>query len=202
MEKKVLLWTVVVILLISTMAATSLAQVQNASLTGLVSDPSGAVINGASVTIRNNATNVTYIQKTDQSGYYLFPSLPIGAYTASVEFPGFKKAVQNQLVLEVGQSARTDFTLEVGGATEVVEVVAVAAQLETQQSSPSTVVQNRMILELPLSLRNWDDLLQLVPGVAGDRYTEQGGSTAAGRTGGVNVHGVRSLQNNFLLDGV
>jgi hypothetical protein len=51
-------------------------------------------------------------------------------------------------------------------------------------------------------LRNWDDLLQMVPGVAGDRYTEQGGSTAAGRTGGVNVHGVRPLQNNFLLDGV
>src|SRR5215471_928773 len=126
MEKKLLLWTVVVIWLILSIAGASFAQVQNASLTGLVSDPSGAVINGASVTIRNNATNVTYIQKTDQSGYFLFPSLPIGAYTASVEFPGFKKAVQNQLVLAVGQSARTDFTLEVGGVTEVVEVQSVA----------------------------------------------------------------------------
>src|SRR5215467_7662323 len=203
MEKKLLFWTVVVIGLISGIAGTSFAQVQNASLTGLVSDSSGAVINGATVTIRNSATNVTYVQKTDQSGYYLFPSVSIGAYTASIEFPGFKKAVQNGLILEVGQSARTDFTLEVGGVAEVVEVqVAASSLLETQQASPNTVVQNKMILELPLSLRNWDDLLQMVPGVAGDRYTEQGGSTAAGRTGGVNVHGVRSLQNNFLLDGV
>ena len=56
--------------------------------------------------------------------------------------------------------------------------------------------------KLPLAIRNWDDLLALVPGVQGDRYTEQGGGTAFGRTGGVNVHGARSLQNNFLLDGV
>ena len=73
MVKKLLRSISVVIWLISSIAGTSFAQVQNASLTGLVSDPSGAMINGASVTIRNNATNVTYMQKTDQSGYYLFP---------------------------------------------------------------------------------------------------------------------------------
>src|SRR5215471_3919333 len=183
------------------LSAPSMAQVQNASLTGLVADPSGAVVRSAMVTIKNSATNVTFTQETDASGYYFFPALPIGAYTVSVEMAGFKKALHN-VVLEVGQRGRDDFHLEVGGITEVVEVESAASALETQQSSPSTVVQNRMILELPLSLRNWDDLLQMVPGVAGDRYTEQGGSTAAGRTGGVNVHGVRSLQNNFLLDGV
>jgi Carboxypeptidase regulatory-like domain len=91
MVKKLLRSIAVVIWLISGIAGTSFAQVRNASLTGLVSDPSGAVINGASVTIRNRATNVAYIQKTDQSGYYLFPSLPIGPYTAAVEFSGFKR---------------------------------------------------------------------------------------------------------------
>ncbi|HLH30838.1 MAG TPA: TonB-dependent receptor, partial [Terriglobia bacterium] len=203
MERKVLrraIWMTIELLVFMLMSA--FAQVQNASLTGLVTDPSGAVVSGATVTIKNTATNVTYTQKTAQSGYYLFPSLPVGAYTASVEMPGFKKAVQNGIVLEVGQNARNDFPLEVGGVTEIVEVVSAVSALETQEAAPSTVVQNRMILDLPLSLRNWDDLLQIVPGVAGDRYTEQGGSTAAGRTGGVNVHGVRSLQNNFLLDGV
>jgi outer membrane receptor protein involved in Fe transport len=180
----------------------ALSQVQNASLTGLVTDPTGAVINGVEVTIKNVATNVTYSRTTDQSGYYLFPSLPVGSYTISAETPGFKKAVHNGVILEVGQSARSDFNLEVGGITEVIEVESAVSALETEQATPNTVVQNKMILELPLSLRNWDDLLQMVPGVAGDRYTEQGGSTAAGRTGGVNVHGVRSLQNNFLLDGV
>ncbi|PYT45190.1 MAG: TonB-dependent receptor, partial [Acidobacteria bacterium] len=67
---------------------------------------------------------------------------------------------------------------------------------------PGAVVENELISGVPLSARNWDDLLGLVPGVQGDRYTEQGGGTASGRTGAVNVHGVRSLQNNFVLDGV
>ncbi|HMF00121.1 MAG TPA: carboxypeptidase regulatory-like domain-containing protein, partial [Terriglobia bacterium] len=183
------------------LSAPSMAQVQNASLTGLVADPSGAVVRSAMVTIKNSATNVTFTQETDASGYYFFPALPIGAYTVSVEMAGFKKAVHN-IILEVGQRGRDDFHLEVGGITETVEVESAPSALETQQPAPNTVIQNRMVLEIPLSARNWDDLLQTVPGVAGDRYTEQGGSTAAGRTGGINVHGVRSLQNNFLLDGV
>jgi outer membrane receptor protein involved in Fe transport len=184
------------------LAIPAAAQVQNASLTGLVTDPSGAVVAGAAVTAKNKGTNVETTQRTDLSGYYLFPSLPIGVYTVTVELAGFKKAVHDGVILEVGQRRRDDISLEVGVVTEVVEVKASASALETQQAAPSTVVQNRMVLDIPLSLRNWDDLLQMVAGVAGDRYTEQGGSTAAGRTGGVNVHGVRSLQNNFLLDGV
>jgi outer membrane receptor protein involved in Fe transport len=177
-------------------------QVQNASLTGLVTDPSGAVISGATVIATNKATNVPQTTTTDTSGYYLFPSLPIGSYSVTVEMTGFKKALHDDVTLEVGQRGRNDFHLQVGQVTELVEVRASASQLETQQASPGSVVSNRLVLDLPLSLRNWDDLLQMVAGVAGDRYTEQGGSTAAGRTGGVNIHGVRSLQNNFLLDGV
>ncbi len=175
---------------------------QNASLTGLVTDRSGAVVSGASVTCKDKATNVEYKATTGDSGYYLFPALPLGAYTVAVEMKGFKKAIHDDVVLEVGQRARNDFSLQVGEVTQVVEVKAAATALETQQASPGSVIQNRMVLDVPLSLRNWDDLLQLVAGVAGDRYTEQGGSTAAGRTGGINVHGVRSLQNNFILDGV
>src|SRR5207249_2605502 len=72
----------------------------------------------------------------------------------------------------------------------------------TEQSTLGTVISQPEVRQLPLSLRNWDDLIGLAPGVQGDRYTEQAGSTAAGRTGGVNVHGIRSLQNNFLLDGL
>ena len=64
------------------------------------------------------------------------------------------------------------------------------------------MIDQSAVSRLPLAIRNWDDLLVLVPGVQGDRFTEEGGGTAAGRTGGVNVHGNRSLQNNYLLDGV
>ena len=74
--------------------------------------------------------------------------------------------------------------------------------LNTEQATLGSVIEQTAVAKLPLSIRNWDDLLALVPGVQGDRYTEQGGGTSFGRTGGVNVHGARALQNNFLLDGV
>src|SRR5262245_35813248 len=90
------------VLLLSMLAFTAwagaAAQVQNASLTGLISDPAGAVVNGAAVTVKNTATNVTYSQKTDLSGYYLFPSLPIGSYTISVQMMGFKQAVRDNVI--------------------------------------------------------------------------------------------------------
>ena len=112
------------------LSAPSMAQVQNASLTGLVADPSGAVVRSAMVTIKNSATNVTFTQETDASGYYFFPALPIGAYTVSVEMAGLKKAVHN-IILEVGQRGRDDFHLEVGGITETVEVESAPSALET-----------------------------------------------------------------------
>src|SRR5207253_10569851 len=97
---------------------------------------------------------------------------------------------------------RLDIKLVVGATNETVEVTSVAPLLTTQDAMPGAVVDDTTIHGAPLAARNWDDLLGLVAGVQADRYTEQGGGTAAGRSGGVNVHGVRSLQNNFVLDGV
>src|SRR5215471_8914170 len=128
------------------LSAPSLTQVQNASLTGLVADPSRAVVRSAMVTIKNGATNVAMTQETDASGYYFFPALPIGSYSVSVEMAGFKKSVHNEVVLEVGQRGRDDFHLEVGGVSEIVEVAAAQSALETQQAAPNTVIQNRMVL--------------------------------------------------------
>ncbi|MEP6913295.1 MAG: TonB-dependent receptor [bacterium] len=178
------------------------AQVNTASLTGLVTDPTGASVSNASVTVKNKATTVESSATTDASGYYTFASLPVGAYTLVIEHPGFKKSVQENINLEVGQKARIDRALEVGAVTESVTIATSPPALSTQEASPGGVLENRMINDLPLSSRNWDDLLGGVPGVQADRYTEQGGGTANGRTGGANVHGVRSLQNNFVLDGV
>ncbi|MCI0620639.1 MAG: TonB-dependent receptor [Acidobacteria bacterium] len=180
----------------------ALSQVNTASLTGLITDPSSAVVASAAVTARNRATNVTNSRSTDGSGYYVFASLPVGAYDLSVESQGFKKVIREDVVLQVGQKARIDFALVVGEVTQSVAVEGTAPLLNTQEAATGTVIENRLVTDLPLSLRNWDDLLGLVAGVQGDRYTEEGGGTAAGRTGGVNVHGVRSLQNNFVLDGV
>lgn len=189
-------------LLCISMAVQVSAQVNNASLTGLVTDSAGAVVPNASVMVKNKATDLESTTTTDSSGYYTFASLPVGAYTVTVELPGFKKSIRENINLEVGQKARIDTSLEVGAVSESVVVGSAPQLLTTQEATTGGVIENRMVNQLPLSGRNWDDLIALVPGVQADRYTEEGGGTANGRTGGANVHGVRSLQNNYVLDGV
>lgn len=178
-----------------------IAQVDTASLTGLVSDQSGAAVSGAKVTAVNEATNSQKTTNTTSAGYYTFPSLQIGSYKVSVEKQGFR-VTEATIKMDVGARARLDLSLQVGSVSERLDVTGVAPLLTTQDAMPGAVVDDTTIHGAPLSARNWDDLLGLVPGVQSDRYTEQGGGTAAGRTGGANVHGVRSLQNNFVLDGV
>ncbi|MGI8897835.1 MAG: TonB-dependent receptor [Pyrinomonadaceae bacterium] len=190
------------LLLYVSLAVQMSAQVNTASLTGLVTDPTGAVVADAVVTAKNKATSSQSSTTTDASGYYTFASLPGAAYIVEVELQGFKKAVHENVSLEVGQKARIDFALEVGAVTEAVMVATSRPLLTTQEATTGGVIENRMISDLPLSGRNWDDLIAGIPGVQADRYTEEGGGTANGRTGGANVHGVRSLQNNFVLDGV
>ncbi|HEY8151992.1 MAG TPA: TonB-dependent receptor [Vicinamibacteria bacterium] len=174
------------------------AQVDRATLTGTVKDSTGAVVPGATVTITGpQAPSST---TTNGEGTYIVVSLVPGRYVVAAEMSGFQKVSQS-VILEVGQRGRVDFTLGVGGASETV-VVEARRLLNTEQSALGTVMDQGKVANLPLAIRNWDDLLALGPGVQGDRFTEQGGGTSFGRTGGVNVHGTRSLQNNFLLDGV
>jgi hypothetical protein len=175
------------------------AQVDRASLTGTVKDSTGAVIPGATVSITGPQAPAT--TTTNSEGTYLVLSLVPGRYVVVAEVSGFQKSSRT-VILEVGQKGRVDFTLGIGAATETVTVQGETRLLNTEQSSLGTVMDQGKVANLPLAIRNWDDLLALVPGVQGDRFTEQGGGTSFGRTGGVNVHGTRSLQNNFLLDGV
>ncbi len=183
--------------------ASSLAfgQVNTASLTGPVTDPSDAPVSDANVTLTNTATNVAQTTQTGAAGYYEFPVIQVGTYKLKVERQGFQTVI-SALTLDIGQRARFDIPLKIGSSSESVTVESTVPLLSTQDAMPGAVVENELISGVPLSARNWDDLLGLVPGVQGDRYTEQGGGTASGRTGAVNVHGVRSLQNNFVLDGI
>jgi hypothetical protein len=177
------------------------AQVDRAAVSGTVKDSSDAVVPGATVTTRNVATNVSATSVTDAQGVYAIGGLIPGSYVVDVELAGFNKSSRN-VELQTGQRARIDFALSVGSVEQNVTVQASSPIINTEQATLGTVISKAEVAQLPLSLRNWDDLLGLAAGVQGDRYTEQAGSTAAGRTGGVNVLGVRSLQNNFLLDGL
>jgi outer membrane receptor protein involved in Fe transport len=189
------------VLVVVCAAAAAHAQVDRATLTGEVRDTSGAAIAGASVSVTNSATNVVTRVRTTGDGNYLAPNLAPGQYLVEAEAQGFQKFAQ-AVILEVGQRGRLDITLGVGGLTETVTVDAPVRLLNTEQAAVGTVIDQNAVSKLPLAIRNWDDMLALVAGVQGDRYSEEGGATALGRTGGVNVHGNRSLQNNFLLDGV
>jgi hypothetical protein len=177
------------------------AQVDRATLSGVVRDTGGGVVPGATVTVTNVATNIESHQVTTATGSYQVVNLVPGRYQVEVELAGFKKSSQ-VIALEVGQRARLDVELAVGGISEVVTVAETPQLLNTNDATLGAVIPQVQVANLPLAIRNWDDLLALVPGVQGDRYTEQGGGTSFGRTGGINVHGARALQNNFLLDGV
>ena len=184
------------------MAPLGWSQIQNASVSGRVTDPSGAVVPNVRLTAQNQATGIKYSTTSNSAGYYTFPTIPIGTYTVTVDANGFKRIVRSNTTLEVGQSARLDFKLQLGSPVQEVQVTSTTPLLQTQSAMPQTAIRNRLVRNLPLSTRNWDDLMGLVAGVQGYRYTNQSGSTASGRFGGINVNGVRSLQNNFILDGV
>src|SRR5262245_29206656 len=177
------------------------AQVDRATLSGVVKDNSGGIVPGATVVVTSLATNLEARQITTAAGAYQIVNLIPGKYQVEVELTGFKKFSQI-VTLEVGQRARLDVELAIGSFAETVTVAESAQLLNANDATLGTVIPQAQVANLPLAIRNWDDLLALVPGVQGDRYSEQGGGTSFGRTGGINVHGARALQNNFLLDGV
>src|SRR5262245_42050880 len=182
-------------------SGTAWAQVDRATLSGIVRDPSTAVVTGAVVKITSLATGVEQSVKTTAEGGYLIVDLTPGQYLVETTASGFQTQTR-PVTLEVGQRARLDVDLQVGAVGEKVEVAGTVQLLNTNDATLGGVVPQTQVSNLPLAIRNWDDLLALVPGVQQDRYTEQGGGTSFGRTGGINVHGARALQNNFLLDGV
>ena len=177
------------------------AQVNTASLTGLMADQTNAALVHAHVTATNSATGLVRETDTDDAGYYSFPDLPIGEYRVVVTMDKFRDGGGARYAWDCRARA-TGSVLKVGTAQANVEVTDVINNLSPDDASIGTVIDNQTIQDTPLYLRNWDDLLRMVAGVQIARYTQQSGATSAGRVGDFNVHGVHSLQNNFLLDGI
>jgi hypothetical protein len=199
--KRVLRGALIAGVLVLLSQASTFAQVDRATLSGLIKDSGGGVLPGATVVVTSLATNQETRQQTSETGSYQVNNLIPGRYRVEVELNGFKKSSQ-VVTVEVGQRARFDVELSVGDFSETISVVETPQLLASGDATLGAVIPQSQVANLPLAIRNWDDLLALVPGVQGDRYTEQGGGTSFGRTGGINVHGARALQNNFLLDGV
>lgn len=177
------------------------AQVSSASLIGLVTDQTNGALARARVVVSHSDTGYTRAADTDAAGYYSFADLAIGDYKVVVSMPGFQ-IQEARVTLGTAERVRQDFVLKVGTAETSVEVSAAAVPLATDDASIGAIIDNQTIRDTPLYLRNWDDLLRMVAGVQISRYTQQSGATSAGRVGDFNVHGVHSLQNNFILDGI
>ncbi|MBI3698560.1 MAG: TonB-dependent receptor, partial [Acidobacteria bacterium] len=181
------------------------AQTPTAEITGTVSDPTNAVVAGATVAITNLGTNLQRVLATNSAGVYDAPSLAPGVYSIRVTMTGFKAEVRNNIEVQVNQVARLNFTLEVGNVSETVEVEAAAPTLETETTTIGTVIENKRIQELPLNGRNYLQLASLVPGAT--TYGPSN-SIAQARGGGdrsnfqLNLSGQRLEYNHYSLDGI
>src|SRR5580698_10031588 len=173
------------------------AQKDAGAIVGLVRDPSGAVVAGAKVTITDVDRGSQLTVSTNDEGQYVASPLRIGSYNVTVEKQGFKKAVAGPVQVNIQDRVGVDLKLQPGMATEVVTVSSERPQLETETSELGQVVDSQRINALPLNGRNYAQLALLGVGVAA---AEPGSRVET--TYGFSANGARSLQNNFLLDGI
>jgi len=175
-------------------------------VTGLVTDPSGSIIAGATIVITNSQTNVTRITTTNSAGDYAFPALLPGVYNMKAEMQGFRGEAREGVELQVEQIARIDFHLQLGAVTQTVEVAGGAPLLTTESATVGTVIDNNRMEELPLNGRSFTQLIALSPNVAYNSVAN--GGQASARQGGdrstqeIFVAGARREYMNFTLDGV
>ncbi|HYP05098.1 MAG TPA: TonB-dependent receptor, partial [Bryobacteraceae bacterium] len=179
---------------------TIFAQTSNSSITGIVSDSSGAPIPGVSVVTVNTATGVNRTVTTNDAGAYTFSPLIPGTYEVRASNPGFKtQAVQN-IVLETGAVAKVDIQLNVGEVTERIEVNATAPMLQTQEAAVAGVVTTSQLERIPVNGRNFTRLMVMMPGSSDISPAQSKGGEAGMRQ--ISINGQRQQDNNFTIDGV
>jgi hypothetical protein len=191
-------------LVVALLAPFAVCFAQTATVSGIVTDTSDAVIVGASLAISNLDTGLRREAQTNDSGAFSFNLLPVGRYKLSASHPGFGASERPEIKLDVDQVARIDFKLKPGAVTESVQVTAAAALLDSETSTVGQVISNKNIVELPLNGRNYLNLASLTAGTApsvGGRTAAEGGFVAGGQHGyQVNIM-VDGLDNNSVASG-
>ena len=173
------------------------ARAQDARLRGTVTDPTGAVVSQARITIKNLDKGWTRIAQTDEAGNYVVPQLPPNSYSVTAQAAGFKLSERAGIELQVDQEARLDLPLTLGDSREIVQVTESAALVQSENASTGAVVGHQKIVELPLNGREFWDLAKVAPMV----FNSNQGATLAPR-GGFNVAGNPETSNQFIMDGV
>ncbi len=191
-------WLQFAFLLILLVASPLFASGPTGTVTGTITDPSGAVVPKARVVVRNEETNATRDAESNEDGDYTVALLPPGRYSVTGESKGFRRSVLRGVSVDVDQTVRVDFALRVGGISEEVIVTDTPPIVQTDTSTLGQVVNDRLVQDLPLNERNFLSFALLVPGsqlpAEGSQNSTQGGS--------LSVNGAREQSNNFLLDGV
>lgn len=179
------------------------SQVSGGTIEGIVTDPSGAVIPNATVTIRNEATNVINSTKTNEVGRYSVPSLLPGSYSVTVTAPGFRSESQTNATLTVGAVQAVNFSLSIGVQAQQVQVTTSASRVQTTSSDISGVVGTQRITQLPLNGRDWSQLATLQPGVAAIRGEQAVNNRIQQGSGQqMAIAGGRPWENDYRLDGI
>ena len=177
-----------------------MAQTTNATLVGTVTDPQGAAIARATVTVRNSATGVARQVLTDDTGSYRVYPLQAGSYDVTASIMGFQSKVASNVVVDVAANVKVDFALDVGAVTESVNVSANAAILQTQDATLGGTITTTQLENLPVNGRNFTGLVLLQPGTSDENKNARRGAQSGSNT--YSVNGQRAQDNNYTIDGV
>src|SRR5260370_4789808 len=178
------------------------------SFSGTVTDKSGSVISGASVTATSQGTGVARTSKTDEAGHYLIPLLPVAIYTLRVEFQGFQTVERKDVRLQVDEQRELDFALAPAAVATSVEVLATEVAVETTNPSLGQVITAQQVAQLPLNGRDFVQLATLTPGATAESnpnsfFTSGADSEVAARGSfSLSVGGSRPNSTDWILDGV
>jgi len=173
-------------------------QVDEGSISGTVTDQTGAVVVNADVTLLNTDQGITLQTKTNNSGGYTFSPVRVGHYTVTVVAKGFAKTTQSNITVNVAQYLTANIQLKPGAATETVEVSTAPPLLQTEEASVGQVISTQEVNNLPLNGRNFTFLAQLGAGM----QTPQADTRGNAASGAFSANGLRPAQNNYLLDGI
>ena len=199
---RVRVWVPLLLLLGLLAPATAGAQTGAASLTGIVTDETGAAVPGATVTATNQATNVEYTAVSNDAGSYTITSLPVGTYVIKAELSRFKTAASKPIAVEAKQVVRLDFKLELGAVEETVVVTSDTPVMQTETATVGSVISGTTLSALPLNGRNAGQLSLLLPGVVSPNPSTFTGVRNTGAGGRPYVNGNREQTNNYTIDGV
>ena len=186
------------------LATAARGQVTTADILGRVTDSSGAVLPGATVTIENAATRDVRTQASSATGDYVFNLLPIGTYSVKIELQGFQSQT-TRVTIASGDRARVDAKLQLGNVSESIQVTAEAAVLQTDTSTVGALFTDKAVQDLPVAGRNIVRLVQMIPGASEGQVSSLANGTRPDdrrQTSSVSINGTADTQNNQLLDGM